>query len=178
MSAPAKSPRAEYVRRLVLRRADAARWVRIDNTISYARLAVFTIGVVLGVLIFASRSLPLVALVPALVVFVALLVAHDRVISSRKAADRAVAFYRRGIARLEHRFAGTGETGDRYSDPRHPYAEDLDLFGTGSLFELLSTARTRAGEDTLAEWLGFPADPKTILARQPTPRRFSRAKKR
>ncbi len=175
MSAPAKSPRAEYVRRLVLRRADAARWVRIDNTISYARLAVFTIGVVLGVLIFASRSLPLVALVPALVVFVALLVAHDRVISSRKAADRAVAFYRRGIARLEHRFAGTGETGDRYSDPRHPYAEDLDLFGTGSLFELLSTARTRAGEDTLAEWLGFPADPKTILARQEAVRELSPA---
>jgi hypothetical protein len=164
--ATARSPRAEYDRRLVLRRADAARWGRIDHTISYARLAVFTIGVVLGVLIFASRSLPLVALAPPLVVFVALLVAHDRVIRSREAADRAVAFYQRGIARLEHRFAGTGEAGDRYSDPRHPYAEDLDLFGAGSVFELLSTARTRAGEDTLAEWLGSPADPMTILARQ------------
>ncbi len=48
----------------------------------------------------------------------------------------------------------------------HPYARDLDLFGAGGLFELLCTARTRAGEATLAEWLLHPAPPETVLARQ------------
>jgi hypothetical protein len=37
------------------------------------------------------------------------------------------------------------------------YAADLDLFGRGGLFELLSTARTRIGEETLAEWLLSPS---------------------
>jgi len=37
------------------------------------------------------------------------------------------------------------------------YAGDLDLFGHGGLFELLSTARTRMGEETLADWLLSPA---------------------
>ena len=47
-----------------------------------------------------------------------------------------------------------------------PYAGDLDLFGTGSLFELLCTARTRTGEDTLASWLLQAAAPEEIRARQ------------
>ena len=48
----------------------------------------------------------------------------------------------------------------------HPYAEDFDLFGKGSLFELLSTARTRGGEDTLAQWLLHPAASEVVIERQ------------
>ena len=50
--------------------------------------------------------------------------------------------------------------------PAHPYARDLDLFGRASLFELLCTARTRAGEETLAQWLLVPATPQTVRERQ------------
>ena len=46
------------------------------------------------------------------------------------------------------------------------YAADLDLFGHGNLFELLSTARTRMGERTLAAWLLSPAPTSTVLQRQ------------
>jgi hypothetical protein len=60
---------------------------------------------------------------------------------------------------------GTGETGDRFSDPSHPYARDLDIFGVGSLFELLCTARTRAGEEILAKWLLAPAPPDEVRLR-------------
>ena len=35
--------------------------------------------------------------------------------------------------RLEDRWAGTGEPGERFRDDRHVYANDLDLFGRGSL---------------------------------------------
>ncbi|MCM3905780.1 MAG: hypothetical protein ND866_29155, partial [Pyrinomonadaceae bacterium] len=38
--------------------------------------------------------------------------------------------------------------------------------GHGSLFELLSIARTRVGEETLAQWLLEPATPEAIRARQ------------
>jgi hypothetical protein len=66
---------------------------------------------------------------------------------------RAILFYERGTARLENRWQGGGEDGQRFADPHHPYASDLDLFGRASLFELLSTARTRGGEAKLAGWL-------------------------
>jgi len=51
-------------------------------------------------------------------------------------------------------------------NPAHPYAIDLDIFGKGSLFELLSQARTRSGEQALAGWLTAPASPAEIAKRQ------------
>ena len=74
--------------------------------------------------------------------------------------------YRRGIARIEDRWAGTGQTGDRFRDPEHVYADDLDLFGRGCLFELLSTARLPMGETQLASWLKTPSTRAEILERQ------------
>jgi hypothetical protein len=80
--------------------------------------------------------------------------------------ERAVKFYERGIARLEDNWSGSGEKGARFADKSHPYSEDLDLFGEGSMFELLSTARTKAGEERLASWLLTAATIPEILARQ------------
>ena len=79
---------------------------------------------------------------------------------------RAAEFYRRGLARLEDRWAGGGNRGERFNDAHHVYSADLDLFGEGSLFELLCAARTRMGEETLARWLLAPARVVEIGLRQ------------
>jgi hypothetical protein len=99
-------------------------------------------------------------------VFLCLLAAHDRVIRFRRRSDRAASFYAQGLARLEDRWAGTGNTRHRDEESPHPYAEDLDLFGRGSLFELLCTARTPAGQEMLASWLLAPAAPAEVRERQ------------
>src|SRR5262249_31323356 len=97
--------------------------------------------------------------------------------------QRAAAFYERGLARIEDRWISVGAVYDRpgsrtetsravtdrpYSDvpAAHPYAIDLDIFGKASLFELLSQARTRSGEQTLAAWLMAPASSSEITDRQ------------
>jgi hypothetical protein len=94
------------------------------------------------------------------------MVQHERAIRARDRAARAIAYYERGLSRIEGRWIGTGEPGTRFRDEEHPYASDLDLFGPGSLFELLSTARTRDGEEALAGWLRYGAEPEVIRARQ------------
>ena len=104
-------------------------------------------------------------LVP-LVVFGLLVVYHDRIFQARTLVKRAIAFYDRGLVRLADSWMGNGEPGDRFRDDEHLYANDLDLFGRGSLFELLSLARTRPGEATLARWLKEPAPAPEILIRQ------------
>jgi hypothetical protein len=83
-----------------------------------------------------------------------------------KRARRALRFYEQGQARVEDRWMGAGEQGLRFVDPKHVYADDLDLFGKGSLYELLCNARTRAGEDALAQWLLAPATVDVARARQ------------
>ena len=159
------APADEYRARLSARRATHARLSRIDERLSGARLAVFAIGVLLIVVAWRGWVAPWWIVLP-LVTFVLLVVRHDGIVRTRDAAARAIAFYERGLARIEDRWAGGGEGGERFRDPEHLYASDLDLFGQASLFELLSIARTRAGEETLAAWLLSAADSGKILARQ------------
>src|SRR4029453_13638133 len=103
--------------------------------------------------------------VPAFI-FLFLAVWHDRVLRAKSAMASAVVFYHHGIARIEDRWTGTGRKGERFIDEHHPYANDLDLFGPGSLFDLLSLARTRIGENTLAAWLKAPASVNDARLRQ------------
>lgn len=156
----------EYAGRLAARRATLARLDAADRRIAYARLAVFATGALVAWLSFSATAVHAGALVVPVVAFLALARRHAGVIRARDEATRAIAFYERGLARLEHRWQGSGETGDRFRNADHPYAEDLDLFGTGSLFELLSVARTRAGEETLAAWLLAPASSAEVSTRQ------------
>ena len=81
-------------------------------------------------------------------------------------ASKSAAYYERGLARLENRWIGRGADGRQYLDETHLYADDLDIFGRGSLFQLLCTAQTPMGQDTLAAWLSAPADLPTIRDRQ------------
>jgi hypothetical protein len=162
----AVTPKEEYARRLSQRRQDAGRHARQHHLLANARLAVFLIGCVIAWFVFGpSRISAGWLLVPA-VFFVVLVIRHDAARQAMRRAERAAAFYERGLARIENRWAGTGQPGTRFLDDNHPYALDLDLFGRGSLFELLCTARTRNGEATLAAWLLAPAAPQTVLARQ------------
>lgn len=143
-----------------------ARHDRRDALVAGARLAAFATAAVVGWLALASGTLSAAWLAAPLAAFVALAVVHDRVFRARHRARRAIAFHERALARLDGRFAGTGTPGDAFADPAHPYAQDLDLFGRGSLFELLCAARTRPGEERLAAWLLSPAAPDVLRARQ------------
>ncbi|HEX4229351.1 MAG TPA: hypothetical protein VHZ07_11830 [Bryobacteraceae bacterium] len=62
-------------------------------------------------------------------------------------------YQRERLRRLEGEWRGSEEAAFNPSEPDHPYAADLDLFGQGSLYEYLSTARTGFGRQTLGQWL-------------------------
>ncbi|MGH7574110.1 MAG: MutS-related protein [Longimicrobiales bacterium] len=125
----------------------------------------FAFVVVLWLSVFRGALTPWWLLAPA-VSFLALVAMHLRVREKRRRAIEGVAFYEDGLARVEDRWMGRRRGSDRFEDDSHLYAADLNIFGAGSLFELLSTARTRAGEETLAGWLTTPASQAEIQARQ------------
>jgi len=159
------NPAEEYRARLEQRIEQRDRQEGLHRTIGNFRLAVGIGGVVVAFFVFGRPTISPVWLIAPFAIFVVLAVWHSRVIERRDRAARAVRFYERGMARLENRWMGGGETGDRYREPDHVYADDLDVFGRGSLFELLCTARTQSGEATLARWLKAPAAAAEVLAR-------------
>ena len=159
-------PSLEYQKRLRDRQTRLQRCFSRIRFVSYFRLGIGLVFFVTLWLVFGIRVATWSYLLLPIGAYVVLALYHDRLYRERDRAKRAVTFYERGLERIENRWQGkgNGETSDL--DDTHLYAKDLDLFGRGSLFELLCTARTRAGEETLARWLREPAERKEILLRQ------------
>ena len=134
--------------------------------IADARLGLFALGIGLAIAGFGFGRLSPWWLVPPVVGFAALVVAYDAVGRRHARAVRRADFYRAGLDRIDGRWAGKGDDGTRFLRPDHPFDADLDLFGNGSLYERLCTARTGAGRATLAHWLLEPAEPSEVRDRQ------------
>ncbi len=147
-------PMRVYAERVRERRAQLVPLEARDTLISNLRVAVFLVFVAMGITTWQAW-IPLWSLALPVAGFLALLVAHDRVSRRRARVERGLAHYLEGVARLEGDWAGKGIGDSDYAvlEGEHPFAGDLDLFGEGSLFELLCRARTRGGEETLARWL-------------------------
>jgi len=162
---PGKTPAEVYSHRLQeLNQVQSAEAQR-EKRLGFVKLAVAAATLICGVLLLRRPAMIEFVLVP-VALFIVLAVLQEKMIRSLRLRARVIDFYQRGTARIEDRWAGTGETGERFLDPSHPYARDLDLFGRASIFELLCTARTRAGEETLAAWLLTAAPVDEILLRQ------------
>ena len=115
--------------------------------------------------VFIAKALPLVALVP--VAILAVFVLRQRHACQRRLMQlwNLAEYYEKGMARLNRKWESL-DTGEVFVDQDHFYSKDLDLFGQGSLFQLLCSARTQMGGETLANWMRAPASVNEIHDRQ------------
>lgn len=137
-----------------------------SDRLSWARIAAFLLTLSVAWLCLKENSLTPLWVIAPLAVFVVLMVWHAQLKKRQQRGQRAEQFYLKRLAHLAGQWSGQGNSGNRYSDPDHPYTSDLDIYGEASLFEFLCDARTRLGEDTLASWLNASADMDTIKKRQ------------
>jgi hypothetical protein len=136
------------------------------SLVSYARLATFAAGIALLWFVWERAPSMWPSLLLPLALFGGLLAIHVRLAAALRRVERALEFYHFGIARLEGTWPGKGRPGDQFLEEDHPYARDLDLFGKGSLFELLDTTVSPWGASTLASWLKHPATLEEMVSRQ------------
>ena len=163
---PSDEPRAEYVRRLDAWKTTQAIYESQHRRLGGANLALGGVTLVVVALALAAKAISILWVLAPLAAIVALALVHGRVLKKRERCSRTVAYYERALARIDNRWMGTGESGERFHDATHPYSRDLDLFGAGSLFELLCATRTQVGQETLAQWLLTPASPDHVRSRQ------------
>jgi hypothetical protein len=158
-------PHEEYERRLAARRGRIAALDRVNFTISNIRLALALAGGVLLWMAVVRGSISAAWPLAAGLSFGVVALIHATRLQRFERAKAAERVYIRGLDRLDGRWAGGGRDGASFLVD-HPYADDLDLFGRASLFELLNTTRTEIGELTLADWLRGPAPLPEVRARQ------------
>ncbi len=169
-----KSPRAEY-EGLRERFSELQRILSVrSRRFSQARLATFLLGIALAIwTIESGRLLGWLFLATTIVVFVTLVILHGRVRRAewhaRARRDLAVL----GLARLERAWpqlpiwrAPAGSAG-------HAYADDLDLFGHGSLTQLLGPPGSPHGRARVIDWLLTLPDPAETRVRQDAVRELS-----
>jgi hypothetical protein len=160
------APLEKYRRLLAERESALYRMQRREDHIANARLVLFLIGVAMAWLAFGAHKIHPLWLIAPLLGFCVLVILHEKVLRAISRIKSGKDFYARGIARIEERWMGVGPDGAEFALKEHAYAGDLDLFGVGSLFQLICAAQTRGGAETLAKWLCAPADPDEIRARQ------------
>jgi hypothetical protein len=152
------------------RRSEELRAATTDGLATYSRYtqALVALGLVACFLVYqavANKSVPLWS--ASLVIPVAVWVEYQRrrtrlnFMKLRSLSE----FYERGIARLAHSWEPL-DTGEEFLNQDHLYARDLDLFGLGSLYQLICSARTQIGSQTLANWMLSSADAREIRSRQ------------
>lgn len=56
------------------------------------------------------------------------------------------------------------ESGKEFITPGHPFAFDLDIFGEGSIFQMLNRTSSHVGKHTLAEMLAQPSQDREAIA--------------
>lgn len=160
------TPLEEYTDRLAAREAAVRLLEAAQRRVGSARLLLAAIVLGLAWASYGEGWLSALWMLAPVAAFAGAVSYHGILRRRHSSAVRAAAFYRRGLGRLQDRWAGTGNRGQRFADIHHVYAADLDVFGEGSLFELLCTVRTRMGEETLAGWLLRPADAGEVRRRQ------------
>jgi hypothetical protein len=156
----------EYVARKEARMQTRAERERIHIRIGNFKLLVTAAGLALAWYALGMRRASAYWLAIPVALYIALAIWHELTIRARTRVERAAVFYERGIARIEDRWSGSGSPGDQFRDAAHIYADDLDIFGHGGLFELLSSAQTPMGEERLAKWLTSASGVAEIRDRQ------------
>lgn len=158
-------PQSAYASRVELRRLELMRLEAQDARLSLVR-GVVALAALVTFVVMGFRPIAVFGFAAAALAFVILIILHERLALRLGRAKGRVTFHETALARTHGQWIGRGDTGARFLDPAHPSAIDLDLFGSGSLFERLSTARTHAGQDRLASWLQHPSSVAEIRERQ------------
>jgi hypothetical protein len=172
-----EKPLDEYATRKRSRERSAAALDRKHVHLGNAKVAIFIAALIYTPYALGNDPSETVYAILA-VAFIVLAIWHEVVMRALTRAKAAVQYYDAGIARIEDRWMRDTPSGDRFRDPAsplrgfvetgrdHPYADDLDLFGPRSLFQLVSCCRTPMGEERLASWLLRPSSISSIRDRQ------------
>ncbi len=141
-----------------------------SRRLSYARLAVF-LGAAASLASVFPGSVSHAALrvggaVAGFAAFAALVYVHSRVENRQRWFAALSAVNAEGHARVARDWDALPPSDVNGPGAGHPFADDLDLFGRASLFQLLGWVATEPGKATLAGWLTEGAAPETIRLRQ------------
>ena len=137
------------------------------NLITLAKLLTFGYMIFLIYLLINHSTQPLLLLgIGAILVFIFLTLWDSQIIYRQHLIEELLRINTLESDYLAGNFSALDQV-ERFNDPAHPYAHDLDLFGEDSLFQHLNRTVTFSGTQKLVSWLlSLSKDPEVIHSRQ------------
>ena len=137
------------------------------NLITLAKLLTFGYMIFLIYLLINHSTQPLLLLgIGAILVFIFLTLWDSQIIYRQHLIEELLRINTLESDYLAGNFSALDQ-GERFNDPAHPYAHDLDLLGEDSLFQHLNRTVTFSGTQKLVSWLlSLSKDPEVIHSRQ------------
>lgn len=145
-------------------------WTRLNkqyNFVAFGRIFIFLLYIIL-VVYFANAKIGYALGLTALsfpFVFGMIVKVHRRISYKRKQESILQKINEDELNIFNGNLSGQ-EQGVHFKDKTHQYINDLDIFGSNSIFQLVNRATTNGGRTKLAEWLSKFSSKSQIEKRQ------------
>jgi hypothetical protein len=156
-----------YTKRIAAAQAEVDKYQTLVDTYSYTRLGVFLFFIFMVVVSAVMVDYVLLSVIAVLFIF-----AFGWLVRKQNAYEVQLLFFKNLKTVNENELGGIisrsniYHNGDQFNNDKHYYNSDLDIFGPGSLFQLINRAATSLGIFKLAGWLNAPSQKEIILERQ------------
>lgn len=139
------------------------------NFYSALRFIIFVAGMVCCIYLYkTARYIFLTAAVVLfLSVFIMLVARYRRVKLNKEYVKALIEINKNSLLRLQGQWKSFSDKGLEYLKEEHPYAGDLDVFGEGSLYQMINECCTSMGTQKLCKLLSeTPENIEMIMSRQ------------
>lgn len=128
--------------------------------ISNLRLVAFLVGVIGTIFLYLVKRYFLSAglFIVFLGIFIILVKKHNKLIEEKKYSLGLYQINESSLKRIQGQWKEFKDTGEEFYEEDHNYSVDLDIFGRGSLFQWINTARTFLGRKRLSETIKKPCE--------------------
>jgi hypothetical protein len=125
------------------------------NIVGWSRLTVVLLGAVIDYFLYKQNAISLIIILTMIfiAIFIALVFYHNNIFENKKKFDLLIYINEKGIKRLNGQFKEFDDNGEEYLDDKHPFINDLDVFGNNSIFQYINSTVTKGGRAELAKLL-------------------------
>ena len=120
-------------------------------------------------MVFVSTSWSWIAfgtiLLIGMIIFVWLVSNHNRMHRRKTIVERLIRINNEEKNVMDWEYSDLDD-GKEYMDDKHLYSYDLDIFGSGSLYQYINRTSTKPGKDRLAEMLSSIEKSKTLIEKR------------
>ncbi len=163
------APEKKYHKRVEAYSRKLDIYTRKSSTIGNYKLLVFFVGIAITIALYIFNQY--IFMLAQIVVFVAafayLSIVHNRLLKKKNYSFAMLQINKMCLKRVSGQWTEFEDIGEEFENREHSYTYDLDVFGRGSLFQMLNMTSTYSGRQKLAYMFLNPLETKEdILQRQ------------